>query len=432
MKKLILLPLLLFGACADNEFEPTPTIAQILSLSTPAHIVAQWPDSILIQAETLLPTPYTPGDYALVMQVEGPGLENAIQWQLFDDGDFYEIVLEAPGQLLHSGDNVPGDGVFSALITSDFTEGLGEFSLRADLYEGSQLLSQSFASLSRVVNSAPAIHTIQAPDSLQAAQGLDLSIILSDPDGSEDLAIVRLENHLSAREWDLTLSQDSTWALSLDASFAAGLLGTTRFYLHVEDRFAATALDSFDVDIENTPPQLDASAFQFWIFDLDDEVWNSFPVADTLRLLVPDVGSTNYYNMALPVFDARGQADLAQVEWGIAPASVAPENVTYYPMDDLGPVQSAFDFIANDGVWSGGFQLPGGDFDLHWSLHLRARDHVHQWAEAILWPMTLESQGTFSPRPPHGTTGAQSAAVATSHIVAPFSHLNDSPQGGLE
>ena len=116
MKKRYLLPLLMMAACADVEYSADPVVARIEGLNFPSHVVVDWPDAILLRVETILPEVHVPGQFSVQLSVEGPGLASPLEWFLRDDGDFYESENPPLWQYASSGDNVPGDGIFSALI----------------------------------------------------------------------------------------------------------------------------------------------------------------------------------------------------------------------------------------------------------------------------------------------------------------------------
>jgi hypothetical protein len=381
--------LLLLLSCADNEFQaPGPVRPQLLAVEAPLRVVAGWPTSLELRAVAELPEA-APGRFGVEAEVNGPGLAAPLIWRLADDGSAAPLDEAGVGQLTHSGDNVPGDGVFTARFAAGFSEGLGDFALTLRLLDGGTVVDSGTATFARVINSPPLLSSPLVPDTLASGAILELSVAATDPDGGEDLVGVQLETATGTlRSWSLQPANDSLWTLSAGPEIAAGQQGATPFRLVATDQAGERGEWPLEIVLENEAPHLDRGGFELFLFDFGSETWLPQETGDTLRLPVP-AEDLFIFNLMLPVTDPQTGADIALVEWAIERAGTPDEDFDWVEMDDLGPEISAFDRVAGDGIWSGGFQLPAGITHPDWVLRIRARDRVGQWAELQEWPMLL-------------------------------------------
>jgi len=408
-----LLPLLLLS-CADNELQPPGSVTpQLLAVEAPARVVAGFGQPYELRATAELPDA-APGRFAVLAAVSGPGLADPLTWRLADDGSAAPLADPGAGQLALSGDNVPGDGVFTAAIAADFAGELGDFQLALRLLDGGSPVDSGQASIARVANSPPALSRLAAPDTLASGATLELSAVAVDPDGADDLVGVQLETVGGAvRSWSLQPANDSLWTLSAGPVLAAGFAGATPFRLVASDRAGQTAELPLEIVLENAPPVLDAAGFALWIYDFGTESWLPHAVGDTLRLDVP-AADLAIYNLSLPVADEQTAVDVAAVEWAIERAGTPDGEFDWNAMDDFGPELSEFDFVAGDGVWSGGFQLPAGITHPDWVLRIRAFDLTGQPALPVEWPLRLTAPAGApgTPAEPRAVDAAARARLA--------------------
>ncbi|MCA9785788.1 MAG: hypothetical protein KC488_04475, partial [Candidatus Cloacimonetes bacterium] len=118
---LLAMPFLL--SCADNRFEEDEVIL-LTGLELPEQVVVGRTAPYEIKALVQLPAAE---DILLRVNVElqGPGFEAV--YELADDGGAFTLADTGPGQLSHSGDNVPGDGVYTLSLDAAFHDSVGVY-----------------------------------------------------------------------------------------------------------------------------------------------------------------------------------------------------------------------------------------------------------------------------------------------------------------
>lgn len=382
MRLWLLAALPLFWSCADNLPDSQSQTPELVRVETPAQFVEGWATTLEIRA--LAQTPEE-GDWALVMQVEANGFQE--DYLLRDDGNHGALGEPAPGQETLSGDNVAGDGWFTTRLSADFSPVLGAHTLRFSLRRDGVEVDFRQVTRDRVENRAPEIIEVVAPDLLPSGGSFSASLRVYDPNGREDLLPAQLRQSGGVmRSWTFTQDGDSLWSVTVGPELAAGRQGLDTLEVVALDRVGHESVRQVVVDLENTPPVLDTAAFGLWIWDSVQEGFIPVTPVDTLRLQMP-ASDAAFFHLALPIADAQTAADLAWAQWSIARVTTPLDQVVWYEMDDLGPDHEAGDWVADDGVWSGAFQLPWDSPIADRVLRIRALDQVGQPSTMAEWPV---------------------------------------------
>jgi len=406
MRKLSLasLPLMLLS-CAINTFTPIPIQPVIDALDLPERIADNWPEPYEARVKALLPEPRD-AEYEVRVSVAGPGLTNAITWILLDDGDAYLIAQPGTGQLEHSGDNVPGDGTFTALLTPDFSVEFGEFAAEVVLLEGGVEVDRRTTLFQRVHNEAPVILALEAPDSLASGDSLQVEALLGDPDGAADLA--RAWIHAAdapALTWTLEAVDDSLWRVLAGPEVAVGRAGAHDFRLVAEDLVGQQVSEDFSLHLENEAPDLLPEQLQFWREAGDD--WEPIAAADTIFLQIPAAGLVDSLRITVGAEDPQTLADIDRVIWQIVPEDST--DIEFFTMADEGPGGLEEDDTAGDGVFSSDkFPLAGQEYTFYrYDLRILAFDRLVQAADPLERKVILVPHDASPPGSPGlgGTTG---------------------------
>lgn len=343
-----LVPLLLLS-CADNELQPPGSVTPSLQIiAAPARVVAGWPTPLELRVEAELPDAEA-GRFAVQVLVDGPGLDAPRLWTLADDGSAADLASPGDGQLARSGDNVPGDGVFTARFDSGFSAELGDFALSVRLLDGGALVDSRATDFERVVDAVPTLSELAAPDTLASGATLQLNVVAVDPDGAADLVGVQLETTGGVmRSWSFAPAADDHWTLSVGPEIAAGLQGPTGFAVVAVDQAGQSASLDLSIVLENEPPVLDGEALQFFVLGIDG--FETIPTEDTIHLYVPSLSpaDSNYYRMDIPISDPQTNVDLSGASWTITAVDNPAQTVTWDMSDEDG-----------DGVYTGFISLAG-------------------------------------------------------------------------
>lgn len=324
MRKWLLAALPLFWSCADNLPDPATVTPELQAIDFPDVLVADWPHALDFRVKAVL---QETGAWSVTLQVTGPGASGAVRdYLLLDDGDYLALDAPGPGQETHSGDNVAGDGWFTARIMPDFAAGPGTYTLRARLLEGA--VEEDFRQVTRdcVSNRAPVILFVSAPDTLPSGGSFFVTLRAADPDGQEDLNTPQLRQSGGLmRSWLFVAAGDSTWTLTVGPELAAGRQGPDTLQVVVPDRVGHETDQLLPVVLENGPPTLAGEDLQFsqWMGELG---FQPIDTGDTIHLFAPslDPADTNFYRMTIPAFDPQTLADLADVTWEITPIADPP------------------------------------------------------------------------------------------------------------
>lgn len=352
LRRQSLLPLVLLAlSCADNALEPVIQEPEILRVDAPEQLVAGWPVPYTMEAECQLPESEV-FEYTVQLTISGPGLDGDARYLLHDDGSAFAVTEPGPGQLATSGDNVPGDGVFTVSIMADFSDSLGSFELQFDLLRDGQSLDRWQRTATRLNNQAPQILGLELPDTLASGDTLQGSARVVDPNGSDDVIDVQLRVGTGGvmRSWPFTMQDDTLWSALVGPELAVGRRGETTLTVVATDRAGASIEAEHSIVLENERPLIEAGALDMW-YRLDSETeYTRLVFTDVIDMHVPSASpeDSTFYQMRLPISDPQGALDLVTTQWEIQ-AQTNPEVVLTVDMTDEN----------EDGVYLGNFSLVG-------------------------------------------------------------------------
>ncbi len=262
-------------------------------------------------------------------------------FSLLDDGSQYSVTPHPPWATAISGDLIPLDGFFSRRITGQFVDQPTQVTFRFEVTDNDGHSAQPLEVAVEVrANTPPTLEDILLPDTL--ISGFDSLLVLSvraiEPDDLDSVTHVWLDVVGSGKS-DLELSgpsADNRWSLEIDASFAAGILGSYPFEFYAEDTFHEIAGPlTQQVYVENEPPTI-----------------SNLVMIDTFYLPLPEVGSDTT-NIFLDVDDDQTLTDIAEVTFTTVLNDTVPIPGVFYLFDD----GYGADQTAGDGTYSVGIVL---------------------------------------------------------------------------
>ncbi|MCA9783822.1 MAG: hypothetical protein KDC10_03825 [Calditrichaeota bacterium] len=379
-------------SCEDNAAPDSVWQPAIQSVQLPTVVADNAPAPYLIRVETNPPTnPADATGLAVHLELSGPGLSAPAIWTLMDDGGQplaagQAGVLQDPGS---SGDNIPGDGVFSAqgladlanTIGVDFSDSPGSYQLVAVLSRDGSELQRSTRTLSVGHNGRPLIQSTSLPTSLASGDSLDAHIILSDPEGNDDLQSVWLElAGQPERRWTLDMVNDSTWSRRLGPEVGARTSGPSLYRLGATDLFGQESFEELSVDVQNLPPVLTSGSLHVWQTVEGDLQPVDF--ADTLKLVIPLPGQSRQVVFRAIPGDPQGVADILAVSLSSPILSGEPLQL----LDDgVSP-----DLLAGDGEYSGSLTLgPQDEPPAGQNLQLQVTPWLSQAPVLLQLPLAL-------------------------------------------
>ena len=151
-------------------------------------------------------------------------------FSLLDDGSQYSATPHPPWATAVSGDLIPLDGFLSRRITGQFVDQPTQVTFRFEVTDNDGHTATPVEVAVEVrANTAPVLENLQLPDTLYSGfSPLTLSVRALEPDDLDSVTHVWLDVLGSGKD-DLELSgpgADNRWSLEIDASFAAGILGS--------------------------------------------------------------------------------------------------------------------------------------------------------------------------------------------------------------
>lgn len=311
-------------SCEDNESVPAAWDPSIQAVTVPAILADNAPEPYLIQVEINRPAdPAEANGLQVRLELSGPGLSVPAVWILKDDGGQPLSAGEA-GVLqdaASSGDNIPGDLVFTAQGLVDVASALGvDFSTTPGSYQLLTVLSRDGAeqdrhsrSLAVGHNGAPLVQGAQLPPSLASGDSLTASVQVADPDGPEDLQSVWLAlGSQPDRRWLLPALDDSVYSRRLGPEVGARVNGATGFRLGATDRFGQETWSDVNMNVENLPPQVDGQDLRVWQRVAGE--LQPLDFTDTLRLVIPLPGETREVVFRASPRDDQGPDDIRSVQ----------------------------------------------------------------------------------------------------------------------
>jgi hypothetical protein len=380
---IVLLPLILltiFGiGCEEETTEPENSLIPIITgWQLPEKMVYNYHRSqrIVVTVEDA----QGPADVPIVW---GTILNNGTlidTFSLWDDGSFYTIPAHPPWADSISGDLIPRDGVFSRRITGQFVNQPTDVTFRFEVTDlDGHVGTPVEATVEINANSAPTLFNPVLPDTLVSGfDSLTLSVTALDSDYQDSVIRVWLEVEGSNKgEIDLEgPDADHHWSITIDSSFAAGILGNYPFQFYAEDTYQEIAgpLGQM-VYVENTPPTI-----------------SNLVMPDTMILPTQSEGSDTAA-LFLNVDDDQTLLDIPEnaVYFTIVRNDTIP-NPTVYPLFDNGTGE---DQIAGDGIYSLGIVLFWDDPIGKYTFTFKAKDMVEQESNPIIHDMWVIGPTAF-------------------------------------
>ncbi len=380
MRKSLFLALpFLLAACADNTVAPGSVTPAIDGIDCTQSFIDTWPEPYELRLHAQLPDP-AEQEYSASVLVTHVDVGDTLEWTLLDDGDLLSLGEGVDGQLSHSGDNIPGDGIFTALIDPAFSELYGEFTLLFRLSGDDVLLASQTLAVSRNSNTPPSIDEVLVDSALASGDTLEVSATISDEDGQDDIVAVSLLNMQTSVSWEL-LADDSQFVGYVGPEIAAGCQGVTQFRLEALDHSQGSAVWDLNIELENTPPSLSEADLELYVWG-GNSSWELFADSsvDTMRIEIPSAGDIFVFQFRMPVADAQTLLDieLAQVLFrGLGNGTATPIPGSYEG-----------DTYASEGVYELGFSIegrdPGNPFNnMSYELTFSATDRVGGEAQSF-------------------------------------------------
>ena len=377
---LLLLILLGTGCEEDTSTGPEIKIPMITGWALPAKMAYNSPrtDRIVIIVEY----PNGPANLQTMVGTILSGGTVIDTFSLLDDGSQYSATPHPPWATDVSGDLIPLDGFFSRRITGQFVDQPTQVTFRFKVADNDGHNSYPLEVAVEVrANTPPTLEDPVLPDTLYSGfDTLTISIRALESDDLDSVTQVWLDVLGSGKD-DLELSgpdADNRWSLEIDASFAAGILGSYPFEFYAEDTFHEIAGPlSQQVYVENEPPTL-----------------SNLVMIDTFYLPPPEVGSDTT-EIFLEVADEQTLADIAEVTFTSVLNDTVPNPNVFYLFDD----GFGADQTAGDGIFSVGIVLFSNNTPGKYEFTFIAEDLVGQQSTPI-------SQVLWVLPPPSGLSNA--------------------------
>ena len=258
-------------------------------------------------------------------------------FRLYDDGSYGHWEDAAGFADSISGDQVPGNAVYTRRVNSLFARQEGEYHFLFALSDGEPPDTlEEIITLSN--NSLPQIVDLEYPDSVWSGVMADpFNAVVTDSNGLDD--IVRVELLLGEwfdRQHLITYRGENTWELGASSVAARLPTGEHPFYIRVYDHYLNQILqpvesDHYIVWLENLPPR---------VMDVvgPDTVW------------LPETGSDTF-EYRIIVNDDQGVGDLGGLELVLSDTAEVKLERTYFD-DGAQP-----DSVSGDGEFHAGFTV---------------------------------------------------------------------------
>ncbi len=294
-------------------------------------------------------------------------------------GDQSTILLEFPlyddGGVLHpeDGDVVASDGIYSNTFVSDSTIfSVGNFFLQARAVDANgDSRTTPFISASAIVNAAPVLLSIDAPDTLfSGTDPVLFSAMVQDSNGVADIAAM---NFLLKRGGNLIVSgtmelisssapDSGVFGVFLDSTFAAERLGNYDLEFQAVDLSGdGSATLSKPIFLENAPPYLA-------IILLPDSVQR------------PPLGS-DIIDVQVRGNDPQGLGDINMINMAIFRIG---GDTTVIELFDDGDFDNHRDEQAGDGIFSRGLQVAANSTADLFFFEFQAEDKVGNVSPVVL------------------------------------------------
>jgi len=348
-----------------SEISPTPRITE---WEVPARMAFNSPRNyrITVTVEDAQGPQNVPFALGTIMS-DGATIDT---FSLWDDGSYYSVTASPPWADSTSGDLVPGDGIFSRRITGQFVDHATTVSFRFDATDSNGHAADPVeVAVELRANSAPVLEDPVLPSLLESGfDTLTLSVRATDSDELDSLVRVWLDVQGSGKG-EITLAgpdQDHRWSITIDRSFAAGIVGDYAFNFYGEDTFQEIGGPvGQTVMVENNPP-----------------VISNLVAPDTMVLPIQAVGSDTAL-LFLNVEDDQTLIDIWAVYFTSVLNDTVPNPNVFYLFDD----GSGADVTAGDGIYSQGIVLFWNNTPGKYTFTFLAQDLLGQTSNPIIHDM---------------------------------------------
>jgi hypothetical protein len=276
---------------------------------------------------------------SMICQISGG--QTSTHFRLYDDGGFGRWHDSQGFADTLSGDQAPGDGLYTRMVTSKFTQTVGDYELSFYFLPPPYSPDTVKTTIHVRVNRSPQIQGFHKPDSIHSGVSDSLfSASVFDSNGVDDIVsvkLVRLGEGGRVRELQFPMisSNGSTWTWPSIPSIATGLpTGMHYFTVRAADRILAQSNGFVESDsafcwLENLPPRI-------------------------ISVLGPDTvyiptGDTVYFHYTIDVRDDQGIHDQDSL---LLILSDPNQEVAHFAYFDDG---TGIDSVANDGRFTAGF-----------------------------------------------------------------------------
>ena len=287
-----------------------------------------------------------------------------LQFPLYDDGE-----------VLHpqDGDVVAGDGIYSNTFVSDSAIfSIGTIFLQARAVDANgDSRTTPFISASAIVNVAPRLISIDAPDTLfSGTEPVLFSAIVQDSNGVEDIAAV---NFLLKRGGNLIVS--GTMELISSSAPDSGVFG-----VFLDSTFAAERLGDYDLEFQAVDLSGDGSIPLSRTIFLENKAPSLSIVLLPDSVQRPSIGQ-DIIDVRVFVVDPQGLGDVAGVNLLVFRAQ---GDTTFIEMFDDGDFANNRDETAGDGIYSRGLiVVPNSTPDLYF-FEFQVNDKVGNFSDVVV------------------------------------------------
>ena len=389
--------LLLIIACADRTWDEDRVSLRLDGFQYPATVVLGFSELYQLAVDLSGQLPEDEVHCTLIGQTEN------IQFQLSDDGalvypDSSLLVPEV------TGDNVPGDGLFTRMIELGALAE-GQYTLEIEVLRDDQVKLEETGIFQVAEDNPPLVEVLEYPDSLYS--GFESAILLfniSDPDPGDEIVLRELiDLDLPLAPLSLTQLDDTLAFLELDHTFGANRSGLRTLVARAIDTPGLIGpSDTFQVWVGNNPPQL--SQLIYFESPLCDTSLASEELelsGDTLTINLPSEGF-RCFDISMEVNEEQGILDIDHAVcwiWDISAMVYLSQPLNFA---DMGV---APDTVAHDAVFSAGFHFapPPINNPDEYIFEIHAVDKIGQHSDTlattviVLAPEAARGDATSTP-----------------------------------
>ena len=386
MRLTFLLLFLVLAACEEVVVDDQPPSPRLLEAEFPQRVLYDSTGSPLafrVEVEN----PANSVSVHCQMSEPGPG---TLAFALSDAGDSLfadSIAGLVPGE---TGDNVPGDGVFTRLLYAGRLDP-GNYQWEIALFQEEQELESLTGEFQVALDSPPAISLLQAADTLVSGGSALFSFLIMDPDPQDvPVSAYLYDTTLVNVFYPLTALDDTTWFLQVDSTFGARRQGQVGLRAVVEDGLGLRDSTDFSLWVENTPPRQGELFYrQLLGFNGEDPIYENLPRNDTLHLEIPGEGDS-FFEIQLQVSDSQGNADLASVVCEIWDRDPREYKFTLVFQND-GELP---DETAGDEQWGAGFSISSSNQPDAYDFLIYALDYFNQSSDTLTTVVYFENSAS--------------------------------------